>query len=125
MANLSYKDKLLDPRWQRKKNDILQRDAYTCQNKKCNCTTRTLHVHHLDYIGSIEPWDYPNDMLITLCSDCHAKEDGRPELEKNLANTLRLKGFLFSDLLAFSSKIDTDILFTKTLLKVLREFQNG
>ena len=42
------------------------------------------------------------------------------ELEKYLSNTLKMKGFLLSDLLALSCKIDTDKKFTETLLKVLR-----
>ena len=31
-----------------------------------------LHVHHTYYILSNKPWDYPDDALITLCSECHA-----------------------------------------------------
>ena len=32
-----------------------------------------LHVHHKYYILGRKPWEYPNDCLITLCSDCHEK----------------------------------------------------
>lgn len=32
-----------------------------------------LHVHHKYYIIGRKPWEYPNDALITLCSDCHEK----------------------------------------------------
>lgn len=32
-----------------------------------------LHVHHKYYILGRKPWEYPNDALITLCSDCHEK----------------------------------------------------
>lgn len=118
----SYKEKLRDPRWQRKKNSILERDNYTCQS--CKSTTKTLEVHHLQYIYP-DPWDITDDLLITLCSDCHRKEEGRDELEKNLATTLRMKGFLVSDLLAMSVKLETDIKFPQTLLKILREFQDA
>lgn len=121
---MTYKEKLRDPRWQRKKNEILIRDNYTCQAFDCGSTTKNLQVHHIEYL-SIDPWEYPNDMLITLCEDCHNKESGREELEKHFATTLKMKGFLMCDLLAFSSKIDTDILFTKSLLTILRRQQNG
>ena len=30
-------------------------------------------MHHKKYILKREPWDYNNDDLITLCSDCHKK----------------------------------------------------
>lgn len=32
----------------------------------------TLHVHHKYYTAGHTPWDYPDDALITLCSNCHS-----------------------------------------------------
>lgn len=32
-----------------------------------------LHVHHKYYIVGRKPWDYSNEVLVTLCSDCHKK----------------------------------------------------
>lgn len=69
-------------------------------------------------------WDYPDDMLISLCRKCHESEQLRPKEEKYLINTLRMKGFLVSDLLAHATLIDTDEEFTMKLLKILREFQS-
>ena len=117
---MKYQEKLLDPRWQKKKSEILQRDDFTCQEKRCGRKDKTLHVHHVDYVPGMEPWEYPSDMLITLCEDCHYKEKNRSELETHLSNTLKMKGFLIGDLLALSCKIDTDEEFTLTLLNVLR-----
>jgi len=120
---MTYKDQLLDPRWQRKKAGILKRDNYTCRNPKCCSTTKNLQVHHLEYFSGIMAWEYPDDMLITLCVDCHDAERGREQLEKHLSNTLKMKGFLMSDLLSMSCKIETDFIFCQTLLNVLRDFQ--
>ncbi len=120
----TYAEKCKDVRWQKLRNKVLERDSYTCQAANCKKTTGSMEVHHLDYIPGIEMWNYPMDMLVTLCSDCHDKEIGRVLLEKNLATTLKMKGFLACDLLAFSSKIDTDKTFTNTLLLILREFQH-
>ena len=120
-----YKEQLRNPLWQKKKAKILERDNYTCQNKKCNSTTKNLQVHHLDYLPSILAWEYPDDMLLTLCEDCHDKEKGRENLEKHLATTFKMKGFLFSDLLAFSCKLETDEDFVKILLTALRKYQHG
>lgn len=68
MANqTTYSDKLLDPRWQAKRLEILSRDKFTC--RLCYDTRTTLHVHHEAYKGN--PWDISNDKLKTLCSHCH------------------------------------------------------
>lgn len=34
---------------------------------------KTLHIHHKYYIEDKFPWEYDNDALITLCSDCHSE----------------------------------------------------
>jgi len=64
-----YSEKLKDPRWQRKRLEILNRDNFTCVC--CDDTTKTLHVHHIKYIYGREPWEYENELLETLCVDCH------------------------------------------------------
>lgn len=66
---MTYAEKLKDPRWQKKRLEILQRDDFTCQ--VCFDNTNTLHVHHLSYEKGIEPWEYPGCSLITLCASCH------------------------------------------------------
>ena len=33
-----------------------------------------LVVHHTTYITGHLPWQYDNELLITLCKDCHNKE---------------------------------------------------
>jgi hypothetical protein len=67
---MTYKEKLTDPRWQKKRLEIMNRDAFTCVS--CGATNKTLHVHHLKYIK--DPWDVSNDFLQTLCFECHTKE---------------------------------------------------
>ena len=124
---MTYKEQLHDRRWQIKRNKILDRDKGECQNKRCEYkhdTSVLIEVHHLDYLPDTMAWDYPDDMLISLCSKCHESEQLRPTEERYLINTLRMKGFLVSDLLAHSTIIETDKSFTKNLLKILREFQS-
>lgn len=83
-----YGDKLKDPRWQRKRLEILQRDNFTCE--RCKSTTKTLNVHHVAYINNYQPWDYPSFYYMTLCDECHQKEHTeREELEKQLIETMR------------------------------------
>jgi hypothetical protein len=68
----SYSEKLLDPRWQRKRLEIFNRDNWQC--KRCDTTHKTLHVHHKKYESGREPWEYENELLVTLCADCHEHE---------------------------------------------------
>lgn len=66
---MDYSEKLKDPRWQKKRLRILERDGWKC--KGCSSSDKTLHVHHLFYFKVKEPWEIPNGFLFTLCEDCH------------------------------------------------------
>ena len=65
-----YKNKLKDPRWQKLRLKIFERDAWKCVS--CLDSSAPLHVHHHHYIEGKDPWDYPNDHLETLCESCHS-----------------------------------------------------
>lgn len=72
---LTYAEKLRDVRWKRRRDDLLRRSNYTC----CECceplTTGTmdLQVHHVVYITALDPWDYPDELLVVVC-DWHHRE---------------------------------------------------
>jgi|JI10StandDraft_1071094.scaffolds.fasta_scaffold1621245_1 hypothetical protein len=66
---MTYSEKLKDPRWQKKRLEILNRDNWKC--RKCESSENTLHVHHLMYAK--EPWLVDNTDLITLCKNCHSE----------------------------------------------------
>jgi len=66
----TYSEKLLDPRWQKRKTEIQTRDKFTCQ--RCGNTDKTQHVHHMLYRKNTEPWDYADGELFLLCEDCHS-----------------------------------------------------
>lgn len=70
---MTYAEKLKDPRWQKKRLEILNRDEFTCQ--ECGSKEKTLHVHHTHYIKNKNPWEYDNRSLVTLCWDCHRNID--------------------------------------------------
>lgn len=124
LSNMSaHSDQLKHRHWQERRLRIYERDNFSCQATNCDKTNDTLEVHHVDYWPGLKLWEYPDDMLITLCHNCHSKEQERDKLETHLANTLKMKGFLVCDLFAFSCKLNTDGDFTRTLLKTLRDFQ--
>lgn len=91
-----YIQKLKDPRWQRKRLEILERDEFRCQS--CGDETATLHVHHLRYAISAEPWECPEAWLLTLCEKCHEQEstDVKPAV-KDLADAIK-ETFLSCDI---------------------------
>lgn len=47
----------------------MQRDNWSC--RFCKDEKNQLHVHHIEYSLGADPWEYPNEKLITLCEHCH------------------------------------------------------
>src|SRR5574340_1716961 len=69
MVKSAYSNKLRNPLWQKKRLEILQRDNFTC--RLCGEKETELHVHHDEYINGLQPWEYENYKLKTLCKHCH------------------------------------------------------
>ena len=83
-----YSEKFKDPRWQRKRLFVLERDNWTCQY--CGDKETTLHIHHLWYEKGKEPWEYPDECFLTLCEDCHHEEyELRRQEEQSLLTELK------------------------------------
>jgi hypothetical protein len=88
---MSYADKLRDPRWQKRRLEIMERDGWTCLG--CGDKTNTLTVHHLVYTG--EPWDAPANHLETLCEECHGwREDFNKLAGRSVIPTRAILGIL-------------------------------
>jgi hypothetical protein len=66
---MSYQKKLQNPKWQKKRLEILQRDDFKCQS--CGADNEELHVHHKWYEYGKDIWDYENECFQTLCHLCH------------------------------------------------------
>ena len=72
---LTYVEKLQDVRWKRRRDDLLRKSNWTC----CECGEpltegrMDLQVHHVVYISCLDPWMYPDELLLVLC-DWHHKE---------------------------------------------------
>lgn len=90
---MKYSEKLKDPRWQKKRLKIFERDEFHCQ--QCGDGESTICVHHLRYVSGLEPWDYPDCLLLTLCEDCHSAEyEGMRESIGSLVEQVKECGFL-------------------------------
>lgn len=93
----TYLEKLQDPRWQKKRLQIMERDGFKC--RQCNATDKTLHVHHTYYVPYApgaprhDPWDYADHVLVTLCRVCHDNEEERKNgYDAYLAQAVRSLG---------------------------------
>ena len=72
MTRKPYSEQLKDPRWQRKRLEILSRAEFSCEN--CCDDESTLHVHHKLYRKGAMPWEYEAHELQALCESCHEAE---------------------------------------------------
>ena len=68
---MTYREKLKDPRWQRRRLEVMQAANWRCQH--CGRGSTELHAHHALYIKDREPWEYPDKLLVCLCGDCHGE----------------------------------------------------
>ena len=66
---MTYSEKLRDPRWQKMRLMVFERDGWKCRD--CRADDQTLHVHHCVYKG--DPWEANPDQLLTLCDRCHSE----------------------------------------------------
>lgn len=93
---MTYREKLLDPRWQKKRLEILNRDGWTC--RYCGNDKQTLHVHHIHYEPGKQPWDAIPEHLVALCSDCHDEEtSSSKEQYERLKKAMTMLGFTSRD----------------------------
>ncbi|WP_218033537.1 HNH endonuclease [Adhaeribacter aerolatus] len=75
-AHGTYGALLFTPNWRKKREEILRRDNYNCVICRKNIR---LQVHHRQYHFIIKqnqfklPWEYPGNLLITLCESCHKR----------------------------------------------------
>ena len=66
---MTYSEKLRDPRWQKKRLEVLQAAEWMCSN--CGDESNTLNVHHKRYVRGRDPWEYDIEELQSLCEFCH------------------------------------------------------
>ena len=93
MSYLTYSEKLLDPQWQRKRLEVLNRDQFKCC--LCSDTKTTLHIHHKTYEKGKLPWQYKLDNFQTLCKHCHLlaeffKNEKETKLYENIIKNVEL-----------------------------------
>jgi hypothetical protein len=114
---MKYSEKLRDPRWQRKRLEIMQRDDFTCL--ACGDKNTTLNVHHLQYAGN--PWDAKDESLETLCEPCH---DKRSKLNKQFLD-IPTKEALKIELNASCEYNDDGFYNEKLMCNIIKYYNNN
>ena len=66
---MNYSEQLKSPMWQKKRLKIMERDNFSCSC--CKSNHKQLNVHHYKYKPFKMAWEYEDNMLTTLCDDCH------------------------------------------------------
>ena len=96
---MTYSEKLRDPKWQKMRLEVMERDDFTCV--QCGDSASTLNVHHCYYKYGRDPWEYEVDSLITLCETCHKYESefvkSKPD-RMSLDTFFKTKGFTSMDI---------------------------
>lgn len=83
----TWAEKCKDPRWQKLRLKVLQRDNWACS--ECGDQDETLVVHHVSYYEDFHnPWDYNENELLTLCQICHDEAHRRPIFLPNSVHQL-------------------------------------
>ena len=89
-SKTTYAEQLLDPRWQKKRLEVLDYSDFACE--VCGDGESTLHVHHKQYIKGRQVWEYDIDQLACLCADCHKDQHGIEEAFHDLIARIPLDG---------------------------------
>ncbi len=93
----TYGELLRDPRWQKCRLRVLERDGFACT--ECHDGKSELHVHHRYYAKGKAPWEYEDGALVTVCDTCHERaEEARKSLIRTggllaLGQTMQVVGF--------------------------------
>jgi len=87
---MSYSEKLLDPRWQKKRLEVLSKSDWACDC--CGDKETTLNVHHKQYFKGRSPWEYDNQQLTSLCKTCHEEHHNSDDPLLEIVSRLPIDG---------------------------------
>lgn len=90
MTKKTYYEKLKDPRWQKKRLEVMEYNEFRCE--VCMDDESTLNVHHKEYFKDKEPWEYEVRQLACLCESCHESKHEGDEFLKYICSLLRMDG---------------------------------
>lgn len=106
MNQKAFFAKYKDPRWQKRRLEVMQANCFTCEI--CGDDEKTLNVHHKYYIAGNDPWDYNDRALSVCCEDCHKDEHADKETFELILKELK-HHFTFADLVNLTRGIAIEV----------------
>jgi len=101
-----YTDKFKDPRWQKKRLEVLKENEFSCC--KCGDDKSTLNVHHKLYKKGKDPWEYSIDELMVLCEECHGNiHKARERLDLILSEIT--DSYIIERIAGYAASIENDL----------------
>lgn len=97
-----------DPRWQKKRLEVMEANDYTCEI--CGDDRSTLNVHHKHYDYEKRIWEYDVEDFQCLCEDCHEKLHEDQKRIKKLMERESFRRFSLSLWDAFLEDYDCEYL---------------
>lgn len=82
---MKYSEQLQSEEWKNKSLLIMQRDNFTCY--LCGYHGNKLNVHHSKYLPNLMAWEYLDELLFTVCFNCHGKIHTNLIVEKRIEST--------------------------------------
>ena len=121
MNSKDYRKYLHSKEWKMCREKILERDCHKC----CKCgKTENLDVHHKYYTSGTKPWEYEDDVLVTLCRECHDKEHLMKHFIKKFNHHSHLDVYIMKIICnTFKPKNDLDEV--KIKLQLYRNWKNN
>lgn len=98
---MTYQQQIKDPRWQKKRLEVLELNSFTCVN--CGSDDKELHVHHPLYRRGAMIWEYEATELQSLCNECHKQEHALDEKIRKALSVCREKGRVLGYIEALNS----------------------
>ena len=75
------------PQWRSKRESILRRDNYQCQEcRRYGKLVQAREVHHIKHLDEAPELAFEDSNLVSLCKACHRKR--HPEKESNGAKAM-------------------------------------
>lgn len=123
ISTIPYWQKLKDPRWQKRRLEIMKKHEFSCSF--CADPSEELHIHHWDYRKGAEPWEYDDSELACLCHSCHQDyHKGRTAFNKTMLRDPIRCLLMFSVQESMDSNHPDLVEFCESMLECINLFKN-
>ena len=84
MSKDDYSNLLKNPKWQKKRLEVLEAMGFKCEN--CGKDDQELQVHHRIYSANLKPWEHDIKTMAVWCENCHKSyHQNKDYILKNLS----------------------------------------